>query len=103
MINERNLTLDHPSTDKVSSNQEALSYVSDHSRQNSDTTEDEKAVATNEDPIPQIIDEEDQHDGGYGWFVVLGAFFVQVTSFGTITSWYVSFKKKIINTYANTF
>ncbi|ORE19132.1 MFS general substrate transporter [Rhizopus microsporus] len=89
MINERNLTLDHPSTDKVSSNQEALSYTSDHSRQNSDATEvevDEKAVATNENPIPQIIDEEDQHDGGYGWFVVLGAFFVQVTSFGTITS-----------------
>ncbi|RCH88532.1 hypothetical protein CU097_005782 [Rhizopus azygosporus] len=91
MINERNLTLDHPSTDKVSSNQEALSYVSDHSRQNSDATEvevDEKAVATNEDPIPQIIDEEDQHDGGYGWFVVLGAFFVQVTSFGVMQDYY---------------
>ncbi|CEG75633.1 hypothetical protein RMATCC62417_10648 [Rhizopus microsporus] len=97
MINERNLTLDHPSTDKASSNQEALSYVSDHSRQNSDATEvevDEKAVATNENSIPQITDEEDQHDGGYGWFVVLGAFFVQVTSFGTITSWGKNYMKE---------
>lgn len=27
-------------------------------------------------------------DGGYGWFIVVGAFLVQVTSYGTTTSWY---------------
>ncbi|KAI8394331.1 uncharacterized protein BYT42DRAFT_40938 [Radiomyces spectabilis] len=31
--------------------------------------------------------EEDLPDGGYGWFIILGAFMVQVTSFGTATSW----------------
>ena len=28
-------------------------------------------------------------DGGYGWAVVAGAFVVQLTSYGILTSWYV--------------
>ena len=40
---------------------------------------------TEEKPNPNSCDEPS--DGGYGWFVVLGAFMVQVTSFGVITSW----------------
>ncbi|KAI8879859.1 MFS general substrate transporter [Backusella circina FSU 941] len=30
---------------------------------------------------------EEEYDGGYGWLVVFGAFFVQITGFGTINSW----------------
>ncbi|KAG1627958.1 hypothetical protein G6F44_012045 [Rhizopus delemar] len=30
---------------------------------------------------------EEECDGGYGWWVVLGSFLVQITSFGVISSW----------------
>lgn len=36
-----------------------------------------------------VAEEQEEHDGGYGWFVVVGGFLVQVTTFGTNTSWYV--------------
>jgi hypothetical protein len=36
---------------------------------------------------PQLPKVDEEYDGGYGWFVVLGAFCVQVTTFGMITSW----------------
>ena len=32
---------------------------------------------------------DDSPDGGYGWWVVLGSFLGQFTSFGTSSSWYV--------------
>ena len=35
--------------------------------------------------LPTVEDAE--FDGGYGWFVVLGAFFVQIASFGIVSSW----------------
>jgi hypothetical protein len=35
--------------------------------------------------LPSVKDEGP--DGGYGWLVVLGAFCVQVTSFGVVSSW----------------
>ncbi|KAL7335765.1 hypothetical protein PS15p_201186 [Mucor circinelloides] len=34
-----------------------------------------------------VAEEQEEHDGGYGWFVVVGGFLVQVTTFGTNTSW----------------
>ncbi|KAL0138423.1 major facilitator superfamily domain-containing protein [Mucor lusitanicus] len=36
--------------------------------------------------LPLPVTEEDGPDGGYGWFVVFGAFVVQITSFGVVSS-----------------
>ncbi|KAI8072262.1 major facilitator superfamily domain-containing protein [Gilbertella persicaria] len=83
MTNERAITLDR-------SNEKALAdlkIIENESR--SDITEvvnDHQEVSKKEIGLPPL-DHEEEHDGGYGWFVILGAFFVQVTSFGTITSW----------------
>ncbi|KAI8333735.1 major facilitator superfamily domain-containing protein [Chlamydoabsidia padenii] len=41
----------------------------------------------NQEKQQQQQSNDDFQDGGYGWLVVLGAFMVQVTSFGTATSW----------------
>ncbi|KAI8890521.1 MFS general substrate transporter [Backusella circina FSU 941] len=43
----------------------------------------EKELSNQESLVPPT----EEHDGGYGWLVVFGAFFVQITGFGTITSW----------------
>lgn len=32
-------------------------------------------------------EEDDQQEGGYGWFVVIGAFLAQITGFGITSSW----------------
>ncbi|SAM04822.1 hypothetical protein [Absidia glauca] len=52
-----------------------LSATEGHTSKNSDTQEKQQQ--------PQ---DDDFKDGGYGWLVVVGAFMVQVTSFGTATS-----------------
>jgi hypothetical protein len=44
----------------------------------------DKTISVHEE---EIDDKDDQPDGGYGWLVVLGAFCVQVTSFGVVSSW----------------
>ncbi|KAL0088366.1 major facilitator superfamily domain-containing protein [Phycomyces blakesleeanus] len=38
-------------------------------------------------PDPEKHPFDDSPDGGYGWLIVLGAFMVQITSFGVATSW----------------
>lgn len=46
----------------------------------------EKDVEKASAQLPPVVDEEGP-DGGYGWLVVLGAFAVQITSFGVVSSW----------------
>ncbi|KAI7893434.1 major facilitator superfamily domain-containing protein [Mucor mucedo] len=77
MTNELAITLDN-SNEKTFSDPEVLS-ISSNGQSISDTVKGELS----EDNLPPVEDEE---DGGFGWFVVLGAFLVQVTSFGTSTS-----------------
>jgi len=46
----------------------------------------EKDVEKGSAQLPPVVEEEGP-DGGYGWLVVLGAFAVQITSFGVVSSW----------------
>ncbi|KAG2212863.1 hypothetical protein INT46_009655 [Mucor plumbeus] len=48
----------------------------------------EKDVEKASAHLPPVTDEEGP-DGGYGWLVVLGAFSVQITSFGVVSSCFV--------------
>ncbi|EPB89705.1 hypothetical protein HMPREF1544_03505 [Mucor circinelloides 1006PhL] len=45
----------------------------------------EKDVEKGSAQLPPVVEEEGP-DGGYGWLVVLGAFAVQITSFGVVSS-----------------
>ncbi|KAL9548767.1 hypothetical protein PS6_006427 [Mucor atramentarius] len=65
--------------------QEAGSATSSDSTAGTDTLT-EKDVEKGSAQLPPVVEEEGP-DGGYGWLVVLGAFAVQITSFGVVSSW----------------
>lgn len=44
-------------------------------------------VGKESEEIVKLPAVDDNHDGGYGWLVVMGAFMVQITSFGMVSSW----------------
>ncbi|KAF1800813.1 major facilitator superfamily domain-containing protein [Mucor lusitanicus] len=111
MTNERAITIDH-SHERTFSDQDVVSKSSSTGHSSvSDTAEvyqDSKAISLSETEgekgLPPVQHDEEQPDGGYGWFVVLGAFLVQVTSFGTCTSWGVMqdyFERNMFNNVAN--
>ncbi|KAI8096592.1 major facilitator superfamily domain-containing protein [Halteromyces radiatus] len=45
-------------------------------------------ICSNEQTKNIVVVDDDFEDGGYGWFVVMGAFMVQVTSFGVMQEYY---------------
>lgn len=47
----------------------------------------EKDLENGDAPQLPPIKHEEGPDGGYGWIVVMGAFCVQITSFGIVSSW----------------
>ncbi|KAK4516364.1 Aa_trans domain-containing protein [Mucor velutinosus] len=65
--------------------QEAGSSASSDLTARTDTLT-EKDVEKGSAQLPPVVDDEGP-DGGYGWLVVLGAFAVQITSFGVVSSW----------------
>ncbi|GAA5815558.1 hypothetical protein MFLAVUS_009070 [Mucor flavus] len=77
MTNELAITLDNSKNEKAFVDPEVLS-LSSSGRSVTDTIGGSENIE-----LPPV---EDGPDGGFGWFVVLGAFLVQVTSFGTATS-----------------
>ncbi|KAL9552549.1 hypothetical protein MBANPS3_003712 [Mucor bainieri] len=64
--------------------QEAGSSASSDLTARTDTVA-EKDVEKGSAQLPPVVEEEGP-DGGYGWLVVLGAFAVQITSFGVVSS-----------------
>ncbi|KAL9544195.1 hypothetical protein MBANPS3_007744 [Mucor bainieri] len=78
MTNERAITIDQPN-EKTFSDQDVVSKSSSSGHSVSDTAEvyqDSKAISLSETEgekgLPPVLSDEEQHDGGYGWFVVLG-------------------------------
>ena len=51
------------------------------------SVDDKSTELSHEEGLPPVHHELDEPDGGYGWLIVVGSFLVQVTSFGTATSW----------------
>ncbi|KAI8637727.1 major facilitator superfamily domain-containing protein [Parasitella parasitica] len=75
-------------TEEINSVQKAGSMASSESTAKTDTlTPSEKDVEKASAQLSSVEEDEEGPDGGYGWLVVLGAFSVQITSFGVVSSW----------------
>lgn len=84
---EENLTKElstHPSLNVGTGN---TYNIKRNSYSSSETTNNDFVVGKESEETVELPALDDDHDGGYGWLVVLGAFMVQITSFGVISSW----------------
>jgi hypothetical protein len=79
---------------KAESDKQAMPYGGNNLKSSSDVSLESNGTKDDVSLEKTVTDtERDQKsfeegcDGGYGWFVVLGSFMVQITSFGVISSW----------------
>ena len=63
------------------------SKLSEKEHHSSATQEDCESVRSKTLDGTEEHEKQSNIDGGYGWLIVIGAFLVQITSYGVTTAW----------------